>query len=87
MVVGTDAYLVGEGSEITFNVEEELGRAPVRFDAVISSTGLSGVANLAGDEPSVVFLNLHSLESDQQYRDRYIRETLFPGDPRSRGDL
>ena len=81
VVVGTDAYLVGEGSEITFTVEEELGRSPVRFDAVISSTGLSGVANLAGDEPSVVFLNLHSLESDQQYRDRYIRETLFPGTP------
>ena len=76
LVVGSDAYLVGEGSKITFTVEEELGRAPVRFDAVITSAGLSGVANLGG-EPSVVSLDLHSLESDQQFRDQYIRNTLF----------
>ncbi len=76
LVVGSDAYLVREGSEITFTVEEELGRAPIRFDAVITSTGLSGVANLGG-EPSVVTLDLHSLESDQQFRDQYIRNTLF----------
>ena len=80
LVIGSDAYVVGEGSEITFTVEEELGRAPVRFDAVISSTGLSGVANLGG-EPSVVTLDLHSLESDQQYRDGYIRDTLFADTP------
>ncbi len=77
LVVGSEAYLVGEGSEITFTVEEELGRAPVRFEAVISSTGLSGVANLGG-EPSVVILDLHSLQSDQEFRDRYIRNSLFP---------
>ena len=79
-VIGSDAYIIGEGSEITFTVEEELGRAPVRFDAVISSTGLAGVANLGG-EPSVVTLDLHSLESDQQYRDQYIRNRLFPDTP------
>ena len=79
-VVGSDAYIIGEGSEITFTVEEELGRAPVRFDAVISSTGLSGVANLSG-EPSVVTLDLHSLQSDQQYRDQYIQTRLFPDTP------
>ena len=80
LVIGSDAYLVGEGSRITFTVEEELGRAPIRFDAVISSTGLSGVANLGG-EPSVVTLDLHSLESDQQFRDQYIRSRLFPDTP------
>lgn len=81
-MLGSDAYLVGEGSEITFTVEEELGRAlGVRFDAVVSSTGLTGVANLAGDEPSVVLLDLHSLESDQQFRDQYIRSRLFPDTP------
>ena len=80
-VIGSDAYLVGEGSEITFTVEEELGRnIGVRFDAVISSTGLSGIANLGG-EPSVVTLDLHSLESDQQFRDQYIRSRLFPDTP------
>ena len=73
-------FIIGEGSEITFTVEEELGRAPVRFDAVISSTGLTGVANLAG-APSVVTLDLHSLHSDQQYRDNYIRTRLFPDTP------
>ena len=79
--IGSDAYVVGEGSEITFTVEEELGRSPVRFDAVISSKGLTGVANLGGDEPSVVILDLHSLQSDQQFRDQYTRSRLFPDTP------
>ena len=80
LVVGSEAYAIGEGSEITFTVEEELGRSPIRFDAVISSTGLTGVANLGG-ELSTVILDLHSLGSDQQYRDQYIRNTLFPDTP------
>jgi len=74
------SFIIGEGSKITFTVEEELGRAPVRFDAVISSTGLSGTANLDG-QPSVVTLDLHSLSSDQQYRDRYIQSRMFPDTP------
>ena len=74
------SFIIGEGSEITFTVEEELGRAPIRFDAVISSTGLSGTANLDG-QPSVVTLDLHSLSSDQQYRDRYIQSRMFPDTP------
>ena len=57
-----------------------MGRAPIRFDAVITSTGLSGTANLDG-QPSVVTLDLHSLESDQQFRDQYIRSRLFPDTP------
>ena len=79
-VVGSDAYIVGEGSKITFTFEEELGRAPIRFDAVVSSTALNGVANLGG-EPSVITLDLHSLQSDQEFRDRYIRNQLFPDSP------
>ena len=71
------SFIIVEGSKITFTVEEELGRAPIRFDAVISSTGLSGTANLDG-QPSVVTLDLHSLESDQNFRDQYIRNRLFP---------
>lgn len=74
------AYGIGEGSEITFTVEEELGRSPIRFDAVISSTGLTGTANLDGS-PSVVTLDLHSLSSDQQFRDNYIKTRLFPDTP------
>ena len=77
---GPDSFLVGEGSKITFTVEEELARAPVRFDAVISGTGLSGFANLDGS-PSEILLDLHSLESDQSFRDRYIRGRMFPNTP------
>ena len=74
------SFVIGEGSEIKFVVEEELGRSTIRFDAVISSTGLTGTANLDGT-PSVVALDLHSLSSDQQYRDQYIRNRLFPDTP------
>ncbi len=77
---GGQQFVIGEGSEITFTVEEELGRAPIRFEAVISSTGLTGVANLDG-QPSVVTLDLHSLRSDQDFRDQYIRSRLFPDTP------
>ena len=77
---GPDSFLVGEGSQITFTVEEELNRTPVRFDAVITGTGLAGYANLDGS-PSVIVLDLHSLESDQSFRDRYIRQRMFPETP------
>ncbi len=78
---GIQSFVIGEGSEIKFVVEEELGRnIGVRFDAVISGTGLSGAANLDGTA-SVVTLDLHSLSSDQQYRDQYIRNRLFPDTP------
>ena len=69
-------FVIGEGSKITFTVEEELGRSPIRFDTVISSVELKGVANLDG-QPSVVTLNLHSLKSDQQFRDQYIQNRMF----------
>ena len=80
VVVGPGSFVVGEGSQITFTVEEELGRSPVRFDAVISSSGLSGVANLDGS-PSEITLDLHSLTSDQDFRDRYIQSRMFPNTP------
>ena len=76
----TQTFVIGEGSQVTFTVEEELSRAPIRFDAVISGAGLSGAAHLDG-QPSIVNLDLHSLSSDQTYRDRYIRERMFPDTP------
>ena len=79
-IAGPDSFVVGEGSQITFTVEEELGRSPVRFDAVISGTGLTGVANLDGSS-SEITLDLHSLTSDQSYRDQYIRSRMFPDTP------
>ena len=73
-------FLIGEGSRVTFTVAEELVRAPLRSDTVISSTGLRGVVNLDG-QPSIVTLDLHSLSSDQDFRDQYIRNRLFPDTP------
>ena len=77
---GPESFIVGEGSQITFTVEEELNQTPIRFDAVISGTGLTGYANLDGS-PSVFTLDLHSLESDQSFRDRFIRDRMFPNTP------
>ena len=77
---GSQTFIIGEGSTVTFTVEEELNPSPIRFDAVISGSQLSGAANLDG-QPSIVNLNLHSLTSDQTYRDRYIRERMFRNTP------
>ena len=76
----TGAYLVGEGSEITFTVGEVLARSPARIEAVMRSTELSGQINIDG-ELSTIEVDLHTLSSDQQYRDRYVRSRMFPNDP------
>lgn len=70
-------YVVGEGSETTFTVREELARLPTPFDAVIRTTELSGEIDLAGGR-SVVTIDLHTLSSDEEFRDRYIRRAMFP---------
>ena len=77
---GSQTFIIGEGSTVTFTVEEELNPSPIRFDAVISGSQLSGAAHLDG-QPSIVNLNLHSLTSDQTYRDRYIRDRMFRNTP------
>ena len=77
---GSQTFIIGEGSTVTFTVEEELNPSPIRFDAVISGSQLSGKAHLDG-QPSIVNLNLHSLTSDQTYRDRYIRDRMFRNTP------
>ena len=41
---------------------------------------LSGQINLDG-QPSTVEVDLHSLNSDQQYRDRYVKLQMFPQHP------
>ena len=77
---GSQTFIIGEGSTVTFTVEEELNPSPIRFDAVISGAQLSGEAHLDG-QPSIVNLNLHSLTSNQTYRDRYIRDRMFRNTP------
>ena len=73
-------YVVGEGSEITFTVGEVLARFPNPIEAVLRTTELSGQINIDG-QPSTIEVDLHSLSSDQQYRDRYVRTRMFPSHP------
>lgn len=73
-------YVVGGGSEATFTVREELVRVPTPFDAVVRTTELSGEIDLAGGR-SVVTIDLHTLSSDEQFRDRYIQRVMFPNFP------
>jgi polyisoprenoid-binding protein YceI len=73
-------YVVVEGSEITFTVGEVLSRLPTPIEAVLRTSELSGQINLDG-QPSTVEVNLHSLNSDQQYRDRYVQLQMFPQHP------
>ena len=77
--VGT-TYVVGDGSEITFTVGEVLTRFPNPIQAVMRTTELSGQINLDG-QPSTIDVDLHSLSSDQEYRDRYVRRSMFPSHP------
>ena len=73
-------YVVGEGSEATFTVEEKLSSLPLPNDAVVRTTALSGEVHFDG-RLSVIDIQLHELGSDQSRRDRYIREKMFPNDP------
>lgn len=73
-------YVVSEGTEATFTVEEQLVRLPLPNDAVMRTTELSGEVHLDG-KPSVVSIDLQSLESDQAFRDRYVRTRMFGEHP------
>ena len=65
-----------DGSEATFTVEEQLARLPLPNDAVMRTTTLSGEVHLDGRE-SVIQIDLHSMSSDQEFRDRYVRTRMF----------
>ena len=69
-------FVVSDGSEATFTVEEQLVRLPLPNDAVMRTTTLSGEVRLDGRE-SAIQIDLHTLVSDQQYRDRYVRSRMF----------
>ena len=73
-------FVVGEGSEATFTVEEKLRSLPLPNDAVVRTDALSGEVHLDG-RPSVIQIDLHQLESDQSRRDQYIRGSMFPNHP------
>ena len=73
-------FQVGEGSEATFTVNEQLQQLSLPNDAVVRTTALSGHVSLDGGE-SAIHIDLHSLASDSSYRDRYIRQRMFPNSP------
>jgi hypothetical protein len=70
---------VGDGSEITFTVGEQLTTLPLPNDAVMRTGNLEGTVSLDGGD-SIITLDLHGLTSDQTFRDRYVRRTMFPTD-------
>ena len=70
-------YVVTDGSEATFTVNEQLSRLPLPNDAVLRTDEISGEIDLSTESSSLV-IDLHSLESDDSKRDRYVRDRLFP---------
>ena len=77
---GRPAFIVGEGSEATFTVNEKLAWLDLPNDAVMRTESLSGMVYLDG-RPSAVDIDLHSLTSDSDRRDRYVRQRMFPNHP------
>ena len=73
-------FLVGDGSEATFTVNEKLASLPLPNDAVMRTEALAGEVHFDG-RPSVITIDLQKLTSDQTRRDRYVRERMFPNDP------
>ena len=69
-------FVVSDGSEATFTVEEQLASLPLPNDAVMRTTSLSGEVHLDG-RPSLVEVELQTLSSDQTFRDRYVRSRMF----------
>lgn len=74
-------FVVSEGSEATFSVGEVLAGVSIPdYEAVMRTTGLSGEVRLDGGA-SLVILDLHSMSSDEPFRDRYVQNRMFPGQP------
>ena len=71
-------FAVSDGSEATFTVTEELVNVPLPIEAVMRTTGLSGEIYLDGRE-SKILLDLHSMSSDSEFRDGYVRRRMFAG--------
>lgn len=71
-------FVVGEGSEATFSVGEVLANVSLPdYEAVMRTTGLSGEVRLDGGA-SLVTVDLHSMTSDYEFRDRYVQRQMFP---------
>jgi len=73
-------FTVGEGSEATFTVNEQLAKLPLPNDAVLRTDVISGNIDLSNENASLV-IDLHTLKSDESRRDKYVRTQLFPSQP------
>ena len=73
-------FVVAEGSEVTFTVEEQLTRLPLPIEAVMRTEEVSGEFQADGS-PVTITIDLHSLTSDQDRRDQYVRQRMFSGHP------
>ena len=79
--VGGVVFVVGEGSKATFSVGEVLVNVSLPdYEAVLRTTRISGEVRLDGG-PSLLSIDLHSMVSDDTYRDRYVQNRMFPGQP------
>ena len=74
---GAGGFVIGEGSKATFTVNETLAWLDLPIDAVMQTSGLSGNIFLDG-QPSRIDLDLHSMTSDSDRRDGYVRNRMFP---------
>ena len=74
---GGGGFVIGEGSKATFTVNETLAWLDLPIDAVMHTSGLSGNIYLDG-RPSVIDLDLHSMTSDSDRRDGYVKRRMFP---------
>lgn len=74
------AFIVGDGSQATFTVNEKLAWLDLPNDAVMRTESLSGNVYLDG-RPSAIEIDLHSLTSDSDRRDNYVRRRMFPNHP------
>jgi len=72
-------FTIGEGSEATFTVNEKLAWLDLPNDAVMRTEGISGTIYLDGSA-TVIELDMHSMTSDSDRRDGYVRNRMFPND-------
>ena len=71
-------FSVGAGSRGLFKVDETLRGADVVV--AMETESLSGVIDFQSNSSSVE-IDLHTLRSDQDRRDRYVRDRMFPSQP------
>ena len=64
-------FEIAEPSSVTFTVNEKLARLPLPIDAVLSTEIVNGTIDLEYSKSDIT-VDLHTLKSDQDKRDRYV---------------